>query len=148
MSVQAARRRERFAGLTSRLGASLRANAEAHRHRLGRDLERTHRLTERSERAVKVLIQARAARVERAVQLLGALSYKSVLARGYALVRDDEGNPLRNAAAVKPGTHVALEFSDGQVGATADGEAIAAPAKPKQTPGRSRAGETTQGKLF
>jgi exodeoxyribonuclease VII large subunit len=148
VTVQAARRRERFGGLTSRLGASLRANAEAHRHRLGRDLERTHRLTERTARAVKVLIAARSARVERAGQLLAALSYKSVLARGYALVRDDEGNTLRNAAAAGPGSHVALEFSDGRVGATVDGEAAAETAKPKQPSTRSRSGETAQGKLF
>ena len=80
--------------------------------------------------------------------MLAALSYKSVLARGYALVRDDEGNTLRSAAAVRPGTHVALEFFDGRVGATADGEATAETVKPKQPATRSRSGETAQGKLF
>jgi exodeoxyribonuclease VII large subunit len=150
VTVQSARRRERFTSLTSRLGASLRANAEAHRHRLARDLERTHRLSDRTARAVRVLIEARAARAERATQLLAALSYKSVLARGYALVRDDEGNTLRSAAAVTPGTHVALEFADGKVGATADGEAAVASApKPKQQQTtRTRQPETAQGKLF
>jgi exodeoxyribonuclease VII large subunit len=151
VKVQSARRSERFASLTSRLDASLRANAEAHRYRLGRERERTQRLTERGERAVKVLIAAREARVERAAQLLVALSYKSVLARGYALVRDDEGNTLRSADAVRPGTHVALEFADGKVGATADGEAtgVTTPApKPKQQAARPRQPETAQGKLF
>lgn len=94
---------------------------------------------------MRVLIEARAARVERAGQLLGALSYKSVLARGYVLVRDADGVTLRSAAAVGPGTHLALEFADGKVGATADGEAAA---KPKQQQARSRATETAQGKLF
>jgi len=152
VKVQRTRREERFSALTTRLGASLRANAEAHRHRLARDLERTHRFTERTGRAIKVLIAARAARVERAAQLLGALSYKSVLARGYVLVRDAHGVTLRSAASVKPGTHIALEFSDGTVGATAEGDApvteAAVPAKPKQAPLRSRTPETTQGKLF
>lgn len=147
IQVQSARRRDGFSALTARLGASLRANAEAHRHRLARDLERTHRLFERTLRAIKVLIEARAARVERAGQLLAALSYKSVLARGYALVRDDEGAPLRSAAAVKPGEHLALEFADGTVGATADGEGTAA-AKPKPASTRSRSPEPAQGKLF
>ena len=85
-------------------------------------------------------------------QLLGALSYKSVLARGYVLVRDAHGVTLRSAASVKSGTHIALEFSDGTVGATAEGDApvteAAVPAKPKQAPLRSRTPETTQGKLF
>ena len=103
--------------------------------------------TERTTRAMKVLIEAREARLERAAQLLGALSYKSVLARGYALVRDADGVTLRSATAVQPGTHLALEFSDGTVGATADGEATA-PAKPKQPSARKGASETTQGKLF
>jgi exodeoxyribonuclease VII large subunit len=147
--VQGLRRRERFATLTTRLGASLRANADAHRHRLARDLERTHRLTERAFRAAKVLLEARAARVERATQLLNALSYKSVLTRGYALVRDAEGRTLRSATAITPGAHLALEFSDGTVGATADGEGTTpAAAKPKQQAPRGRTGETAQGKLF
>ncbi|MDQ8726810.1 exodeoxyribonuclease VII large subunit [Bradyrhizobium sp. LHD-71] len=147
IQVQAARRQDRFAGLTARLGASLRANAEAHRHRLARDLERTHRLTERTTRAIRVLLAARTARLERAGQLLSALSYKSVLQRGYALVRDADGAPVRSAAAVTPGAHLALEFSDGTVGATADGEGTSA-AKPKQPSTRSRPSEPAQGKLF
>lgn len=148
IQVQRARRRERFTALTTRLAASLRANADAHRHRIARDLERTHRLSDRTTRAVLVLIQAREARLERATQLLRALSYKGVLARGYALVRDADGATLRSAEAVKPGAPLALEFADGTVRATAEGEAAPVPAKPKQTPGRSRTEETTQGKLF
>jgi exodeoxyribonuclease VII large subunit len=149
--LQRAHRRERFDAATSRLGVALRANAEAHRHRIARDLERAHRFTERAERAMRVLIEARAARVERAGQLLGALSYKSVLARGYVMVRDAEGITLRSADQVRPGTRLALEFSDGTVGATAEGAPVsepAAPAKPKQPSSRSRTPETAQGKLF
>jgi exodeoxyribonuclease VII large subunit len=149
INVQGGRRRVRFAALTTRLGASLRANADAHRHRLARDLERTHRLTERAGRAVKVLIETRTARVERAAQLLNALSYKSVLTRGYALVRDADGATLRNAKSITPGAHLSLEFADGTVGATADGEGTA-PAKPKpqQPSTRRSATEPAQGKLF
>jgi exodeoxyribonuclease VII large subunit len=149
--VQATRRRERFAGITTRLGASLRANAEAHRHRLARDLERTHRFSDRATRAAKVLIEARAARLERAGKLLDALSYKSVLTRGYALVRDADGATLRSAAAVEPGAHLALEFSDGTVGATANGEGTPAekPKEPQKQPQtRSRPSPPDQGKLF
>jgi exodeoxyribonuclease VII large subunit len=58
------------------------------------------------------------------VKLLEALSYRSVLARGFALVRDKTGRTLRNAAAVKPGSAMVLEFADG---------AIEAFAGPKQT---------------
>jgi exodeoxyribonuclease VII large subunit len=67
------------------------------------------------------LIDRRQTRLERAGQLLAALSYHGVLARGFALVRAEEGQPLRAAAAVSPGMRLDIEFADGHVGATADG---------------------------
>ncbi|MBP0574702.1 hypothetical protein J8J27_28740, partial [Mycobacterium tuberculosis] len=51
-------------------------------------------------------------------QLLATLSYRSVLQRGYALVRDAAGRPLRSAA-VPAGTALAIEFHDGRLAATA-----------------------------
>ena len=53
-------------------------------------------------------------------QLLAALSYRGVLARGFALVRDRAGRPLRTAASVTIGTPMDIEFSDGHVGARAE----------------------------
>ena len=55
------------------------------------DCERMARLAERARRAVRVVVQRQTARVDHAGQLLGALSYRGVLARGYALVRDAAG---------------------------------------------------------
>ena len=141
---------ERNAALKVRLDAALRANTNAHRHPLARALDRTLRLSERAAHAIRVLIEARGRRVDSTAQLLAALSYKSVLARGFALVRDADGLTLHSAAAVAPGTHLTLEFGDGKVGATADGEAAAvqAPAKPKQPAApRSRPEQPGQGKL-
>jgi exodeoxyribonuclease VII large subunit len=66
------------------------------------------------------------ARVGHSEQLLAALSYRSVLARGFALVRDDAGHAVRAAAAVGPGARLDLEFSDGHVAATADADRAAA----------------------
>ena len=62
------------------------------------------------------------ARLERAGQLLAA-SDRGVLARGFALVRGSEGQPLRNAAAISPGQHLDIEFTDGRVGALAEAPA-------------------------
>jgi exodeoxyribonuclease VII large subunit len=53
------------------------------------------------------------------------LSYHGVLARGFALVRAEDGRPLRAAAAVSPGLRLDIEFADGRVGATADGATVA-----------------------
>ena len=69
-----------------------------------------------------------------------------MLARGFALVRDGEGHPLRTAAAVAGGMRLEIEFADGRVGATADGDGAPPPAKPKP---RARGGGTGgQGSLF
>ena len=69
-----------------------------------------------------------------AEQLLKAFSYQGVLARGFALVRDGDGRPLRSALAVSSRMRLEIEFSDGRVGATADGEGAPQPAaKPKPT---------------
>jgi exodeoxyribonuclease VII large subunit len=43
-------------------------------------------------------VDRRATAVERFGGLLAALSHRAVLARGFALVRDLEGQPLRTAA--------------------------------------------------
>ena len=43
------------------------------------------------------------------------MSYKSVLARGFAVVRDAAGKPVRAAGLVQPGAALAIEFADGDV---------------------------------
>ncbi|MCA1549581.1 exodeoxyribonuclease VII large subunit [Bradyrhizobium sp. BRP19] len=129
-------RRDRFAGLQVRLRASKLANAQAQRNAIARQRERTHRLTERAERALVTLLHRLEARVENSGKLLSALSYRSVLARGFALVRDEAGHPVHAADAIGPGARVEIEFADGRVGATADADRAApaerrAPAQPK-----------------
>ena len=62
------------------------------------------------------------ARVAHSGQLLSALSYRGVLARGFALVRDEQGQPVHAAAEIGPGAYLSIEFADGRVGATADAD--------------------------
>jgi exodeoxyribonuclease VII large subunit len=114
------RRRDRFAGLAIRLKASKLANAQAQRNAIARDRERAQRLAERARRALAIAMQRHDARIAHAGQLLTALSYRGVLARGFALVRDEQGRALRAAAAVTPGAALTLEFADGRVAATAE----------------------------
>ncbi|MBO4223190.1 exodeoxyribonuclease VII large subunit [Bradyrhizobium neotropicale] len=122
-------RRERFTGLEVRFKASKLANAQAQRNAIARQRERTHRLAERAQRAMVTLLQRLDARVGQSGKLLAALSYRSVLARGFALVRDEAGHPVHAAASVAPNAQLSIEFADGRVAATADGDrpAIAAP---------------------
>jgi exodeoxyribonuclease VII large subunit len=116
------RRRDRFAGLEIRLKASKLSNAQVQRQAIARQRERTQRLAERARRALATAMQRLSARVAHSNQLLAALSYRSVLARGFALVRDDQGFPVHTAASIGPGARLDLEFADGRVGATADAD--------------------------
>jgi len=46
-------------------------------------------------------------------------------------VRDGGGHPLRSAASVTGGTRMEIEFSDGRVGAVAEGDVATPKPKPK-----------------
>jgi exodeoxyribonuclease VII large subunit len=147
-------RRERFSSLEARLKTSRLANAQAQRNAIARERERTERLAERAERAMLTMLDRLEARMLHSGQLLTALSYRSVLARGFALVRDEAGHPLHAAADVGAGSRLELEFSDGRVAATAGTDrpvlapqqAPAAPRKPR-TPKRA-VKPVDQGSLF
>jgi exodeoxyribonuclease VII large subunit len=125
------KRRDRYAGLEVRLKASKLSNAQAQRQIIARDRERALRLAERARRALVITMQRLQARVGHSGQLLTALSYRGVLARGFALVRDDAGHAVHAAANVGPGARLELEFADGRVAATADMDRPAATSAPK-----------------
>jgi exodeoxyribonuclease VII large subunit len=147
--------------LETRLPRALHANAQLHRthltraaarltprllrQRLSRGGEIVTALDARRGRALRVALDRRAQRLRSAGQLLAAFSYRGVLARGFALVRDGAGRPLRSAAAVSGGTRLEIEFSDGRVGAVADGEAPAAPSVPSRAKPRPRGGQGSGG---
>jgi exodeoxyribonuclease VII large subunit len=157
--------RQRLDTLAKRLPRALQANAQLHRThltratarltprllklRLARSSEIVVALEQRGKRARENYLQRRADRLATAGQLLAAFSYRGVLARGFALVRDGEGHPLRSAAAVAARMRLEIEFSDGRVAATADGEGAPQPATARSKP-RVRGGEGSggQGSLF
>jgi len=152
------RRRDRYTALAARLKTSKLANLEARRHAISRARERTERLAERARRALLTSVQRLDARVGHAGQLLTALSYRSVLARGFALVRDETGHPLHAADSIGPQARLEIEFADGRVGATADADRPAAtsppaaapkqPAREKPTAPKRVAKPVDQGSLF
>jgi exodeoxyribonuclease VII large subunit len=145
--------RQRCDGASGRLGKALRANTQLHRSAYERScarltlapvlrqIVRQHdmllRLSRQSERAARRILDQRRRSVLGHAKLLASLSYRSVLQRGFALVRDEARRPLRAAADVASGQALAIEFHDGTVGAHADGGGRAAarpsrPAKPDQ----------------
>src|SRR5712671_5774262 len=148
-------RRDRYAGLEIRLKTSKLANAQAQRQTIARDRERALRLAERARRALKMVMQRLEARVAHSGQLLAALSYRSVLTRGFALVRDEQGHAVHAAAAIGPGARLNLEFADGRVAATADADrpAVTSTAKPVASESKAAAPKRAvkpvgQGSLF
>jgi len=64
-------------------------------------------------------LERRIDRLAALAKLLDSYSYHNVLARGFALVRDEQGRPLRTAADVESGARLDIEFADGRVGAVA-----------------------------
>ncbi len=85
------------------------------------------------------LIERRTDALAGCAALLDSYSYEHVLKRGFALVRDQNDEPLTSAAALSPGMPVALQFHDGRAAATIDGES--APrrnAKPRNRKSRGR----------
>jgi exodeoxyribonuclease VII large subunit len=102
------------------------------------------RVETRLRRAVAQAQQGRLTRLAAAAQVLAAVSYRSVLARGFALVRDAAGAPLHRAAAIARHQALRIEFADGEIAATADGPG----GGPQARRPRGRARKDEQGSLF
>jgi len=139
-------RAERYRAVSERLE---RAAAAATRRRADLGLS-VSRLSARSGNAMAGLLRVHRRHLSGLSQLLGALSYRGVLERGFALVRDAEGRPLRRAAAVEAGVRLEIEFADGRVtaDAVAPGATPSAPSPapaPKKRTRRKGAGEDLPG---
>jgi exodeoxyribonuclease VII large subunit len=116
--------RQRLDAIGERLPRALRANA--HQHRV--DLTRVAgRLTPGS---LRTRVERLRERIRSLAQLVEAYSYHKVLDRGFALVRDAAGLPIRAATAISSGDRFEIEFADGRVDAIAS-EGSGARKKPK-----------------
>jgi exodeoxyribonuclease VII large subunit len=125
--------RQRFDACEKRLGRALLANTRAHHARYARVsarlrptpllnrisvcTERTGALHARALQALRHAVSARRRQLSSAEMLLSTLSYQSVLQRGFALVRDASGRPVRSAAAATPGERLEIELRDGRIDA-------------------------------
>ncbi|MDP1731922.1 MAG: exodeoxyribonuclease VII large subunit, partial [Devosia sp.] len=84
--------------------------------------------------AYRRLLEGRGERLGAFAKLLASLSYKGVLARGFALVKDAGGQLVRTRALVEPGDALTIEFADGEIEAMAGGPDVAARKRPKPAP--------------
>src|SRR5262249_34733648 len=148
--------RQRFDNASGKLKAALSKNTLLHR----RDFEKA--AAGLTPRPLRSYIAEQARRVDRChgelrrdlrraleqrrtmlaanAKLLTSLSYKSVLQRGYALIRNEVRIPLHEAAQIKPGQDLRIEFHDGEIAAHASG--------PQPGPKASKTRQGGQGSLF
>lgn len=123
----------RLANADGQMGAYLRSFVRAR----VTDFERLAPI-ERMSGGISRSIDNSAASLKSVGQLLESLSYVRVLDRGFALVRDADGEPVMKAGATAAGQTVSIRFSDGDVGATIGGDGPEpvkkAPSKKPQAP--------------
>ena len=111
-------REESLKQIGRRLIVSREALLRAERTRIAQGHELTRRVAERLAPALQGQIARKADRLDAVSKLFDSLNYKSVLKRGFALVRDADGHPLNSAEAVLDGQALVLEFADGTADAT------------------------------
>lgn len=78
----------------------------------GQDL---HNLQDRRDRAIRSNLQQKRQRLQTLSQLMNSLGYQNVLARGFALVRDEAGEMVRGVTHLNSGDRINVEFVDGKV---------------------------------
>nr|WP_197975428.1 exodeoxyribonuclease VII large subunit [Rhizobium sp. CFBP 8762] len=119
-----ARHRHAITGADAALRAlPARLSGQVHRAQ-----DRVAGLGRRTDSAILNDVRAKKASYLSHGRMLDSLSYKNVLSRGYALVRDADGHPVKAAAELIAATLVIIEFADGQVGALTSDTLTAQPA--------------------
>ncbi|MDQ0391594.1 exodeoxyribonuclease VII large subunit [Labrys monachus] len=107
--IALARKREAFAHRAAQLAPRLLSR----RTETGR--ERLSGVAGRLLQVVATRTAAQRERLTRFATLLTAYSYQGVLERGFALVRDGAGHPIRHAATAKAAAVLDIQFADGHV---------------------------------
>ncbi|GEO83733.1 MULTISPECIES: exodeoxyribonuclease VII large subunit [Alphaproteobacteria] len=97
------------------LPARLRAQTDRSRDRLDG-------LMRRADGAVLNELKTNRATLSAQERMLQSLSYKNVLLRGYAVIRDDADRPVSRAAALAAGSAISIEFADGKVAAVTESD--------------------------
>ena len=125
-----------LSGLTARLHpARLRSE-------IRQTLTRLDQMTGRLTAAMDRHFTRHHNRLQLSERLLESTSHKAVLKRGFALVRDEAGLPIRTVTGLKPGREVTLELADGQRTARLEGglRERRKPRKHTKTPADDRQG--------
>ncbi len=164
------RTRDRLAHLSQRMAQAQKNRTATLHHRLTgtanrltprlvvRNLhqktEKLNLLTQRHQRITASIYEPRRKHLQNLSQLLNAFSYQGVLERGFALVRDEKGTPLRSTTQTHAGMALSMTLADGTVSVHVDtgtrpapSETLSAPSKASSKP-RKPDTPPLQGKLF
>jgi exodeoxyribonuclease VII large subunit len=144
--VRLALSRQQVSALIQRLIIARQTTLRAEQKRIAQERDKLVQLMARARRALGGITERRRAKLMASVQLLEALSYTGVLNRGFALVRDATGDPVRTTARAPTGAALSVQFADGTVSVTVDGKTPLRPSLPARKP--STAGRASQGGLF
>lgn len=114
-----------------------------------RAFDRLDQLGDRLKRHGNDLLLNGQRQVDHAAKLLESYSFHSVLNRGFALVRDQDGQPVLAAAGTSTGQTISIEFNDGRVGArVTEGAGTPKPATAPPAPIKRRDSGGNQGSLL
>ncbi|MGQ3210195.1 exodeoxyribonuclease VII large subunit [Shinella sp.] len=141
------RRLDQFRARLSAFDVSLRATPARIAAYIGRARDRLTGLALRGESALAGDLARRRALLQAQDRMLQSLSYRNVLKRGYALVRDEEGAPVNGAANLGPGRAIAIEFADGTVDAVT-GSGGGTPRRKAKADAEAEKPAARQGSLF
>jgi len=111
-------------------------------------LDRLDQYGERLQRGGADLLDRGQRQVEQLGKLLESYSFRGVLARGFALVRDQDGTPVLAAAGTHAGQLLNIEFIDDEVTARVTDGAAPKPTAPRPPASRKRDGGGSQGSLL
>ena len=148
--------RQRLDSAGEKLGTALRRNLQERRAdflksaallrpgmlagRVAQLRERLSNLDARAVRGERQHLGRWRGQLDSLARILDGVSYRGVLARGFALVKGGDGHVRRRADALKPGEDLTLVFGDGEAQAIAGG--VSSPKARGKKPG------PTQGFLF
>lgn len=140
--------RTRIAHARERLATLEERSRNAFGYSLVQRRDRAAALSQRAERAFGQGVHRRADRVGSLWALIRSLGPEAVLARGYALIRDEAGALVRSVGAAQPGRALSVQLADGRFDVTVSGGEPGA-SRPAPRPAARKAGApTTQGDLF
>src|ERR1700704_3391488 len=115
--------------------------------KIDRTSDRLEQYGERLRRCGTELLEHGRRQGDQFGKLLESYSFHSVLNRGFALVRDQDGHPILTAAVTRAGDTIGIEFADGRIGARGPGGAAFAP-RSAAPPRRRDGGSGGQGSLL